>query len=630
MPSPRSRRLCAAALGAAFAASLVPSAFAHDTTFYSDGGVSGGVLQRDTHQHGDAFGHLPGKQQNVALISALGLKNVEAGKIADVGLSPDGNTAFLAAWGGETCKYNGVHVVDITNPAAPRETGFIVSKEGSAPGEGVQAVDITTPAFSGQILVTNNEKCKEPAGFGGINIYDVTKPSNPTPLAEGFGDFTVNGQGKKAANDTHSVFAWDAGAKAYAVMVDNEEGKDVDIVDITNPRTPKLIAEHDLDELFPAIKQAAPSNLVEIFLHDMVVKEIAGKQIMMASYWDGGYVKLDVTDPVRPTYLGDTDFKDPDPEARESRLTVPPEGNAHQSEFTADNQFVIAADEDFAPYALFTRNDTDGTSLTASQGSDSKPLPEGQTLKGQTVFGGRACPGDPSVPKGNGTQIAVVERGVCDFTVKLAAVEAAGGYVAAVVINREGSDACNQSLGMSITGAIPAFGVVPREQGFAIFNQPGYNDAACNAGDGSVVSKIPVGKAGDTLSFTSKFDGWGYVHLYKNGTGKMTELDTYAIPEAHDPAFAVGNGDLSVHEVATSKVDPKRAYLSYYSGGLRVVDIEKGQLVEKGAYIETLGSNLWGVEVFNDAGRELVAASDRDNGLRIYEYRPGASFAFGP
>ena len=318
MPSPRSRRLCAAALGAAFAASLVPSAFAHDTTFYSDGGIGSGVVQRDSHQHGDALGHLPGKQQNVALISKLALKNVEAGKIADVGLSPDGNTAFLAAWGGETCKYNGVHVVDITNPAAPRETGFIVSKEGSAPGEGVQAVDITTPAFSGQILVTNNEKCKEPAGFGGINIYDVTTPSNPTPLAEGFGDFTVNGQGKKAANDTHSVFAWDAGAKAYAVMVDNEEGKDVDIVDITDPRKPKLIAEHDLDELFPAIKQAAPSNLVEIFLHDMVVKQVGTRQIMMASYWDGGYVKLDVTDPERPTYLGDTDFKDPDPEASES------------------------------------------------------------------------------------------------------------------------------------------------------------------------------------------------------------------------------------------------------------------------------------------------------------------------
>ena len=48
------------------------------------------------------------------------------------------------------------------------------------------------------------------------------------------------------------------------------------------------------------------------------------------------------------------------------------------------------------------------------------------------------------------------------------------------------------------------------------------------------------GAVGDTLTFSSNFDGWGYVHLFKNQNGKMAELDTYAIPEAHDPAFADG------------------------------------------------------------------------------------------
>ena len=62
------------------------------------------------------------------------------------------------------------------------------------------------------------------------------------------------------------------------------------------------------------------------------------------------------------------------------------------------------------------------------------------------------------------------------------------------------------------------------------------------------------------------------------------------------------------------------AYFSYYSGGLRVARIEAGELVEKGAYIEEDGSNLWGVEAFSDDGEELVAASDRDNGLRIFRY----------
>ena len=117
-----------------------------------------------------------------------------------------------------------------------------------------------SPAFNGDILVTNNEKCKETAGFGGLNIYDVSNPEAPTPLTVGFGDTTVPGQGKKAANDIHSVFAWDAGSKAYAVIVDNEEGADVDIVDITDPKKPKFVAEYDLDEAFPQIEQAAPGT----------------------------------------------------------------------------------------------------------------------------------------------------------------------------------------------------------------------------------------------------------------------------------------------------------------------------------------------------------------------------------
>ena len=89
----------------------------------------------------------------------LKLKNVVPEKIADVGVF--NGYAYLAAWGFVTCKYNGVHVVDIRNPASPKEVAFIGSKEGSYPGEGVQALRIETPSFKGDILVTNNEKCKD-------------------------------------------------------------------------------------------------------------------------------------------------------------------------------------------------------------------------------------------------------------------------------------------------------------------------------------------------------------------------------------------------------------------------------------------------------------------------------------
>jgi hypothetical protein len=613
------RNLTRVMLAAALVTAISGTASAHPEP-ESDGGLPHSDGPRDAHQHGDTGGHLPASAtDNIDVVSKLRLKNVVPEKVADVGVHED--YAYLAAWGVVTCKYNGVHVVDISDVDKPKEVAFIGAKHGSYPGEGIQALSIDTPSFDGDILVSNNEKCDENAGFGGMNIYDVTNPEAPTPLAEGIGDFTVNGQGKKAANEIHSVFAWDAGDRAYAVIVDNEEGKDVDIVDITNPKKAFLTAEYDLDELFPQIKQAAPSNLVEIFLHDMVVKKIGGRQVMLLSYWDAGYVKIDVTDVDAPVYLGDTDFTNPDPEALESGFTVPPEGNGHQAEFTADNDYVIGADEDFSPYALLARNLTDGTDLVAGQGSGTTPLTEGQTITGQAKFAGRACAGDPAVPAGDGTQVAVVERGVCAFTEKVANVIAAGGYDAVLIFNRTASDACNQTLGMSVDGDIPTFGVAPRQQGYAIFGVEGqYDDAACLAGDGTQLAPITVGALGDTLTFSSYFDGWGYVHLYRNQGGKMTELDTYAIPEAHDPAYARGFGDLSVHEVATSRAHPERLYFSYYSGGFRVAEIKDDKIVEKGHYIADAGNNFWGVEVFEQDGTEYVAASDRDYGLWIFEY----------
>lgn len=585
-----------------------------------DGGIGVSDDGHDTHQHGGTGGHLPGSTENVELISKLKLKNVVPEKIADVGLFR--GYAYLAAWGVVTCKYNGVHVVNIADVNQPKEVAFIQAKEGSYPGEGIQALRIDTPAFNGDLLVSNNEKCNDKAGFGGMNLYDITNPAHPTPLAEGVGDFTVNGQGKKDANEIHSVFAWDAGDKAYAVIVDNEEGFDVDIMDITDPKKAFLTAEYDLDELFPQILQAAPANLVEVFLHDMVVKQIGGRQIMLLSYWDAGYVTVDMTDVHHPVYVGDTDFTDPDPEALESGLTVPAEGNAHEAEFTRDNRYVVGADEDFNAYSLLAKNLTGGTDITASQGSDTTPLADGQTITGTARFVGRACPGDPAVPAASGAgQIAVVERGVCTFTEKVANVIAAGGYSAILVFNRTASDACNGSLGMTVAGNIPTFGVAPREQGFAIFGVP-YDDAACLAGDGTQQAPIALGALGDQLTFSSYFDGWGYVHLYRNQPGKITELDTYAIPEAHDPAFAKGYGDLSVHEVATSQQADNRLYFSYYSGGFRVAEIQNDEIVETGHYIDPAGNNFWGVQVFQQAGQEYVAASDRDSGLWIFRYAP--------
>ncbi|GAB2972426.1 hypothetical protein GCM10023080_040730 [Streptomyces pseudoechinosporeus] len=594
---------------------LAGSAQAHDGVSSSDGAIDNAAATHHHDQHGGNDGHLSATQKNVRLVSKLKLSNVVEGKIADVGVYK--GYAYLASWGGVGCDNTGVYVVDIRKPSKPKEVGFIPAPAGSAPGEGIQTIHISTPSFKGDVLVSNNEICGE-TGSGGMNIYDVTDPTKPKALAEGVGDFTLDGETTDIARQIHSVFAWDAGSKAYSVIVDNEEGTDVDIMDITDPTKPQLIAEYDLDETFPQIVQSTPENLTEIFLHDMVVKKIRGRQVLLASYWDAGYVALDVTDPKNLKYIGDTDFTDPDPEAAESGLTVAPEGNGHQAEFTLDNRYVIGADEDFGPYALSARNLDDNTAVTAGQGI---PLETGKNVTGDSVYTGLACNDSPAVPAGDpaAVDIAVVERGVCTFTEKVANVEAAGGYDAVLVFNRTGTDACDAQSGMTVEGTVPAFGVAPRSQGFAAFDQP-YSNEDCLAGTGPATLPVEIGAKGDRLTFSSYFDGWGYAHLYRNKGGKMTELDTYAIPEAHDPAHASGSGDLSIHEVAASGVRPDLAYFSYYAGGFRVAKIKKDKLVEVGRFIDEGGNNFWGVQTFNSFGREYVAASDRDYGLYIFEY----------
>jgi hypothetical protein len=52
-----------------------------------------------------------------------------------------------------------------------------------------------------------------------------------------------------------------------------------------------------------------------------------------------------------------------------------------------------------------------------------------------------------------------------------------------------------------------------------------------------------------------------------------------------------------------------------------VAEIDGGELVEKGHYIDEDANNFWGVQVFEDNGQEYVAASDRDHGLWIFKFQ---------
>jgi hypothetical protein len=551
------------------------------------------------------------------------------GRIADV--SAYGNYAFLTAFREPTCERTGAHVIDMTDPANPSEvtSAFMETTDGNYAGEGSQTLRLKNSFFDGVLFIHQNETCPgepaptAPATRGGINIWDVTDPTNPELLVKHAGDYTApDGSTEDQANQTHSAFAWTNkfDGHTYVSLIDDEEVTDIDIMDITNPNSPVMVNDTlDLNEPPFEVDQDSPSNLTSSFSHDMVVKRVGERYVMNMNYWDGGYVLLDVTNPTagNVTLIAESDFAQLDEERLARGHEISPEGNAHQSELSPDNRFLVATDEDFNPYrvvATITSGPYAGTEYTATSASDTPPIDAETTVSGTPTFVGAAC--DP-LPAGSG--VALVERGVCTFQVKLDTITAAG-YEAGIVFNAVRPD-CMGQVTMLAEGDIP-YVFVNRLSGLKLLQVAGVTE------DNACTTASPAsGSAVASTTIEAIFDGWGYVRLF--GTkipgevgvpGSIKQIDTFTIPEAQDPAYATGFGDLSVHEVA---LDPnpgrKLAYVSYYAGGFRVLEYGTGGLKEVGAFIDEGGNNFWGVEVHKIAGQQYVLASDRDFGLYIFQ-----------
>jgi Ca2+-binding RTX toxin-like protein len=599
--------------------------------------------------------NLPGKAENLEVVGRLQIPGVRLAQIADLAVYK--GFAYLNSWDDALCRDGGTYVVDIRNPSNPQLVTHIPADQPYYHGEGAHVITVNTPAFQGDILAVNNETygsnlaladppCNTrttPAGAvdnsgGGFDLYDVSNPANPVPLVRNAGDTDPDNDPATAprpfANSYHSVFVWQDGPRAFLVASDNIEFSDVDIFDITNPRAPVQVGDHDLVELFPQILDGEEANGGLVLHHDVVVKNIGGRPVMKSDYWDAGYVQMDVSDPANPVLINDTAFFGEDPLLPGSSLT--PEGNAHQGEFSFDNQFLLAADEDFAAFRNIARalsGDTTGRAKSIVEGGDNPVrianLADAR-MEGPSTFVGDGCdpatitpaptPDDPATD-----DIALIERGgtlpppappgtACGFADKFDNA-AAAGWDGVIIFNQPRPDDGQVNM-LTVDADGPP--VIPGGHMRRV-------DAVGAEGVLSSSTTTPApGTAGPTLSVGADFDGWGYAHLYDARTGEP--IDAYAIDEARDPRFASGFGDLSIHEFATDPTE-HLAYSSYYAGGIRVFRFgRQNGLEEMGAWIADGGSNFWGIEQFTTPGGErLIAGSDRDFGLVILRYTgPGA------
>ena len=287
------------------------------------------------------------------LVSKLRLTDIDGG-IADV--AAFGKFAYLNKFSPE-CVSNqgsgtGVEIVDISKPKRPRNVGFIPAEANSYLGEGIHVVRADTPSFKGDILIHNNETCNatQPV-ISGASLWDVTNPRNPEPLSLHFGDTRSRGRRADVSHDAQRTAlrpaqraaAWQG--QGHCDAAGQQYLKDVDIFDVSNPRAPVPAAEVGLED-WPGA-QGSYANGDTVFHHDMQHKRIRGHYYLLVSYWDAGQVLLNIDDPANPVFVGDSDFRFPDPLMPQFEI---PEGNSHQSYWDADSEFIISTDEDFSPF----------------------------------------------------------------------------------------------------------------------------------------------------------------------------------------------------------------------------------------------------------------------------------------
>ncbi|MDQ4142297.1 MAG: hypothetical protein M3198_00895 [Actinomycetota bacterium] len=594
----------------------------------------------DDAQHGPSTGHLPGKRRNVKLVSRLRLTEKDGG-VADVHYYK--GFAYVAAWNPE-CPNGGTHVVDVRDPQNPVKVGFLPAGPNDYVGEGVHAIHIENRRFTGDVLLVNHEPC-DVEGKAGISLWDITDPTNPWPLARHEGDF--DGFGRPYANSVHSVmgFTQNGGRKAYAVLVDNDEqgSTDVDIMDISDPGQPKMIAETGLPEWEGVEVDANGENA---FHHDMWYRRVNGHAVLAVSYWDAGWVFLNVDDPANPTVLYDTNYPETD-----LLGYAPPEGNAHQGEWSRDGEYWLGTDEDFSPF----RSDfdiTSGPNAGDFEGGEfgwTVPIAqnfEGDTARGTTVWGGTGCLEDVNnngisdrdeVPDASDydqfyeegeERILVLTRGVCFFSIKVESGELHGWDVVLIGNSHAGSGSgefpdayiCG-SKGHEYDPTISA-GCIGHRAMHQLFNDEPYYGTQPHEGS----DMPPIGTVGEDAAMTSEFDGWGYLNLFDYDTGEY--IDSYA-PNAvlsRDKAF--GFGTMSIHEIATDlRRGSNLGYVAWYSIGLRVVRWGEDGIRSVGSYRNVGGNDFWGVSLQKRGRRApLIHMSDRDSGLWILKYTgPGAN-----
>ncbi len=236
-----------------------------------------------------------------------------------------GDFAYVGSrCGDENRGGDGVQVVNISKPHRPRLVSEL-SNPRYTRAEDVTVLKVHTSAFRGTLAVVGIQACfgtgHEADVVPGLRFFDVTNPARPRL----FGSWNL----PKGTIGCHEIDAVQrpggmvlAGCARNLIdhfnSFDNgdQEGLGIYLVNATNPRSPQTEAHwFKNDDPFSGV-----GCLPVVFAHSLRF-ENQGRSAYV-SYWDGGTVHLDLSDPSSPTVVSDTTIAPPDEDGDNHSMTL--------------------------------------------------------------------------------------------------------------------------------------------------------------------------------------------------------------------------------------------------------------------------------------------------------------------
>ncbi len=241
---------------------------------------------------------------------------------------------------------NGVAVLDVSNPADPRVVAKLQNPTGTSAEDVVVYTAKYGPLAGRDIAAVGIQWCgggrHDPDAIHGLMLWDVTKATAPKQIG-----FLDTGCCTRGVHEFEAENRTDLGRTfAYATVpagsypdAENANGLrdaagkgDFRLIDITNPKAPFEVSTWKVQEAggpFAAQGCDADGN----YGHGAEPSE-DGKSVFL-SYWDSGFIELDLTNPASPRYVKRAAYG---PEA---------DGDAHSAQYDEGRQLLFSADEDF-------------------------------------------------------------------------------------------------------------------------------------------------------------------------------------------------------------------------------------------------------------------------------------------